>query len=261
VLQNIPPGYDEIYQDAERGVTEVACMAQARRKYFEAQSLDIMRPMVVLACIQLLYDVEREARDGELGAERLALRQARSRPLLQDLRAYLERERRQVLPKSPIAQAIDYTLSNWDALVRYAEDGDLGIDNNGAERSLRGVAVGRRNWTFLGSYNGGRTAAVLSSLIATYLEAASHRSVRLPARRVRADQRPPQEAARGIASRQMTSHPDSGWLLTRFFACVALARTPVHGFAGRIPPDYRLCPILCPPRAYIGCDLSERRLP
>ena len=161
-------GYDEIYQDSERGVTEVACMAHARRKYFEAQSSDIMRSMVVLAYIHLLYDVEREARDGELGAAgRLALRQARSRPLLQDLKAYLERERRQVLPKSPIAQAIAYTLSNWDALVRYAEDGDLEIDNNGAERSLRGVAVGRRNWTFLGSDNGGRTAAVLSSLIAT----------------------------------------------------------------------------------------------
>jgi transposase len=156
-------GYDEIYKDAKRGVTEVA-----RRKYFEAQSSDIMRSMVVLAYIHLLYDVEREARDGELGAAgRLALRQARSRPLLQDLKAYLERERLQVLPKSPIAQAMAYTLSNWDALVRYAEDGDLEIDNNGAERSLRGVAVGRRNWTFFGSDNGGHTAAVLSSLIAT----------------------------------------------------------------------------------------------
>ncbi|TFG80553.1 MAG: transposase [Chromatiales bacterium] len=60
-----------------------------------------------------------------------------------------------------------YTLSNWEALVRYAKDGDLEIDNNGAERSLRGVAVGRRNWTFFGSDNGDRTAAVLSSLIAT----------------------------------------------------------------------------------------------
>ena len=72
-----------------------------------------------------------------------------------------------MLPKSPIGQAIAYTLSNWDALVRYCQDGDLEIDNNGAERSLRGVAVGRRNWTFLGSDNGGRTAAVLTSLIAT----------------------------------------------------------------------------------------------
>jgi hypothetical protein len=86
---------------------------------------------------------------------------------LEDIHAYLEREQLQVLPKSPEGRAIAYTLSNWKALTRYCEDGDLEIDNNGAERSLRGIAVGRRNWTFLGSDNGGRTAAILSSLIAT----------------------------------------------------------------------------------------------
>ena len=87
--------------------------------------------------------------------------------MLDDIQAYLKRERPKVLPKSPIGQAMAYTLSNWEALVRYAQDGDLEIDNNGAERSLRGIAVGRRNWTFYGSDNGGRTAAVLTSLIAT----------------------------------------------------------------------------------------------
>ena len=143
-------------------------LAHARRKYFEAQSSDVMRSMVMLAYIHLLYDIEREARDNELdAAERLALRQARAKPMLADLKAYLERERPLVLPKSPMGQAMAYTLSNWEALVRYSPDGDLEIDNNGAERSLRGVAVGRRNWTFFGSDNGGRTAAVLSSLIAT----------------------------------------------------------------------------------------------
>jgi hypothetical protein len=161
-------GYDGIYKDAGRGVTEVACWAHARRKFFEAESSDVMRSMVVLAYIHLLYHVEREARESHRdAAARLALRQERSRPLLEDLKAYLERERPHVLPKSPIAQAIAYTLSNWDALVRYAKDGDLEIDNNGAERSLRGIAVGRRNWTFFGSDNGGHTAAVLSSLIAS----------------------------------------------------------------------------------------------
>jgi transposase len=161
-------GYDHLYKEPERGVTEVACMAHGRRKFYEAQSSDIMRSMVVLAYIHLLYDVERQAREGKLdAAARLALRRERSQPLLDDLKAYLERERPHVLPKSPIAQAMAYTLSNWDALVRYATDGDLEIDNNGAERSLRGVAVGRRNWTFFGSDNGGHTAAVLSSLVAT----------------------------------------------------------------------------------------------
>ena len=161
-------GYDHLYTEPDRGVTEVACMAHARRKFYEAQSSDIMRSMVVLAYIHLLYEVERQAREAQWdAAARLALRQERAQPLLDDLKAYLERERLKVLPKSPIAQAIAYMLSNWEALVRYTEDGDLEIDNNAAERSLRGVAVGRRNWTFFGSDNGGHTAAVLSSLIAT----------------------------------------------------------------------------------------------
>jgi transposase len=85
-------------------------------------------------------------------------------------------------------------LSNWKALTRYCEDGDLEIDNNGAERSLRGIAVGRRNWTFYGSDNGGRTAAVLTSLIAT-CKRLGHRSLRLPARHLRTHQRHPQKPA------------------------------------------------------------------
>jgi len=161
-------GYDHFYEEPERGIEEVACMAHVRRKHWEAQSSDLMRSTVMLAYIRLLYDVEREARDQKLGSDaRRALRQAKSKPILEDMHAYLEREQPQVLPKSPEGQAIAYTLSNWKALTRYCEDGDLEIDNNGAERSLRGIAVGRRNWTFLGSDNGGRTAAVLTSLVAT----------------------------------------------------------------------------------------------
>ena len=201
-------GYDQIYKEAERGITEVACMAHARRKYFEAQSSDIMRSTVMLAYFHLLYDVEREAREKQLDAAgRLALRQERSQPMLDDIKAYLERERPRVLPKSPIGQAMAYTLSNWEALVRYAKDGDLEIDNNGAERSLRGVAVGRRNWTFFGSDNGGRTAAVLTQPH-RHLQAPPHRSVRLSARRVRAHQRPPAKPARGITARQLAGRPD-----------------------------------------------------
>ena len=161
-------GYDHFYQEPERGILEVACWAHSRRRFFEAQSSDLMRSTVMLAYIRLLYDVEREARDGKLNGEaRRALRQKKSKPILDDIRAYLEREQSHVLPKSPEGQAIAYTLSNWNALTRYSDDGDLEIDNNGAERSLRGLAVGRKNWMFLGSDHGGRTAAVLTSLIAT----------------------------------------------------------------------------------------------
>ena len=161
-------GYDHFYEEPERGIDEVACWAHARRKHFDAQSSDLMRSTVMLAYIRLLYDVEREARDRKLAGEaRRALRQQKSKPILKDIHTYLVREQSHVLPKSPEGEAIAYTLSNWKALTRYCDDGDLEIDNNGAERSLRGVAVGRKNWMFLGSDHGGRTAAVLSSLIAT----------------------------------------------------------------------------------------------
>jgi len=161
-------GYDELYRDRGRNITEVACWAHARRRHFEAQSSDLLHSTVILAYIRLLYDVEREARTmGLTGEDRKALRQAKSIPILEDIKTYLDREQASVLPKSPEGTAIAYTLSNWDALVRYCSDGDLEIDNNGAERSLRGIAVGRRNWTFLGSNNGGRTAAILTSITAT----------------------------------------------------------------------------------------------
>jgi hypothetical protein len=120
----------------------------------------------MLAYIQLLYEVEREARN-VTAEQRRELRQAESRPILEDIKNYLQAEKPKVLPKSPMGVAIDYTLSNWEALLRYTEDGDLEIDNNGAERSLRPIVVGRRNWLFYGSDKGGRTAAVLSSLIAS----------------------------------------------------------------------------------------------
>jgi len=161
-------GYDELYKDSKRGIVEVACWAHSRRKFWEAQSSDLMRSTVMLAYVRLLYDVEREAREMKLDSEkRLALRQARSVPILNDIQAYLEVERPKVLPKSPEGQAISYALSNWEALLRYSEDGDLEIDNNGAERSLRGIAIGRKNWMFYGSDNGGNTAAVLTSFITT----------------------------------------------------------------------------------------------
>lgn len=161
-------GYDALFKNREQQLTEVGCWAHVRRKYYEAQTSDVCRATVVMAYIGLLYEVEREARDGTLHApERLALRQAKARPVLDDIKTYLQSEKPKVLPKSAIGNAIDYTLKNWDALVRYCEDGDLEIDNNGAERSLRHIVVGRNNWLFYGSDHGGRTGAILTSLIAT----------------------------------------------------------------------------------------------
>ena len=113
-----------------------------------------------------LYEVEKAGRKNGLHGEDLRLmRECEARPMLNQLQEYLFTIRDRVLPKSDAGQAIAYTLKNWMALTRYCSDGDLLIDNNGTERSLRSFAVGRNNWTFFGSDNGGKTAAVLRSFV------------------------------------------------------------------------------------------------
>ena len=158
--------YDALYRDPRRDLHEVACLAHCRRYWFKA--LDSARDQVgpVLYLIHQLYRIEDEAK--EFDAERRwTLRQERSRPLWAELRTYLDELVLVALPKSPVGSAIRYTLNQWAALNRYCDDGDLSIDNNATERALRGIAVGRRNWMFVGSDVGGRTAAVLMSFIAS----------------------------------------------------------------------------------------------
>jgi len=171
-------GYDGIYAGEAGGqVTEVACWAHARRKFYEARSSDPAGSAQALAHIKLLYGVEKQARQeagesrGDLVRDRHRLRQERAAPKLEQFRAWLESQRAEhggpVLPKSPLGQAIQYALNQWAALCVYTTDGRLAIDNNAAENALRRVAVGRKNWLFCGSDKGGRTAAILFSLIAT----------------------------------------------------------------------------------------------
>ena len=120
----------------------------------------------VLAYIATLYKVEKRARrSGIVGEDLRLLREHASKPVLEKLHQYLEKIREEVLPKSEAGQAVAYALKNWIALTRYLEDGDLSIDNNHTERSLRGIAVGRNNWTFVGSDRGGKTMAVLRSFV------------------------------------------------------------------------------------------------
>ncbi len=104
---------------------------------------------------------------GIRGEQLRLLREQASRPVLEQLHEYLLRIRDELLPKSEAGQAVAYVLKNWTALTRYLEDGDLSIDNNHTERSLRGIAVGRNNWVFLGSDRGGQTMAVLRSFVAS----------------------------------------------------------------------------------------------
>src|SRR5207244_5964283 len=110
--------------------------------------------------------VEKQARPSQ-SADRLRLRQLQSQTILEKLRNYLLGIQVEVLPKSPEGRAVRYTLKNWTALTRYCGDGDLQIDNNATERAIRGVAVGRNNWVFFGSDEGGKTAAVLRSFVAS----------------------------------------------------------------------------------------------
>jgi transposase len=158
--------YDSFFTDPERGLVEVACWAHTRRHFHKALDTDAARMGAVLAYIAHLYKLEKRARQsGIVGEELRLLREHASRPVLEKLHDYLEKIREEVLPKSEAGQAIAYALKNWMALTRYLEDGDLSIDNNHTERSLRGIAVGRRNWTFVGSDRGGSTMAVLRSFV------------------------------------------------------------------------------------------------
>ena len=158
--------YDAFFTDPERGLVEVACWAHTRRHFHKALETDSARMGAVLAYIAQLYGIQKQARRSGLAGEDVQLlREHASRPVLEKLRAYLEKIREQVLPKSEAGQAIAYALKNWTALTRYLEDGDLSIDNNHTERSLRGIAVGRHNWTFVGSDQGGKTMAVLRSFV------------------------------------------------------------------------------------------------
>lgn len=171
-------GYDGIYAgDAGGQVTEVACWAHARRKFYDARHSDPAASSHALAQIRLLYDVESQAKKtakktgDDLAATRWRLRQQQSVGRLAEFKTWLRSQQAQqggpVLPKSPMGQAIQYAINQWDALRVYTTDGRLAIDNNTSENALRRVAVGRKNWLFAGSDNGGRTAATLFSLIAT----------------------------------------------------------------------------------------------
>jgi transposase len=164
-------GYDGIY--AAGTVIEVACWAHARRKFYEARTSDAARAHTAMAYADRLWAIDKAAKvlaeqeDRPLAEVRFAFRQEQARPVLEDFGAWLREQSGAVLPKSPMGMAINYCLSNWEALNRYLDDGRLVPDNNASERALRAVAIGRKNWLFAGSDKGGRTAAVLYSLIAS----------------------------------------------------------------------------------------------
>src|ERR1700686_878477 len=157
-------GFDQLYGEK---IKEAACWAHVRRKFYDIHvSLASPIALEALERIGRLYKVEEEI-PGRPPSERYAVRQARAGPELKSLHEWLLKTATGLSKKSELAKAIRYALSNWVALTRYCEDGRLEIDNNAAERALRAVALGRKNWLFAGSDDGGERAAAIYTLLGT----------------------------------------------------------------------------------------------
>ena len=158
-------GYGTVYQGGR--VKEAACMAHIRRPFYdlyEAHKSAVAKE--ALERIAALYAIEEEIR-GRSAEERRAVRNERSRPLLESMKKWMEETLGKLSRKSDTTKAIRYALGRWDALMRYCDDGHLEIDNNAAERSLRAVVLGRKNYLFAGSDAGGERAAAIYGLIGT----------------------------------------------------------------------------------------------
>jgi len=158
-------GYKESFR---HGVTELACLAHCRRKFFDLHATPGGHPVAaeVLRRIGELYAIEARGHAGD-AASRLALRQQESLPKLQALHERLIDQRIKTADGTGLARAIDYTLKRWPAVMRYANLGHLPIDNNPVENAIRPIAIGKKNWLFAGSERAGKRAAAIQSLLAT----------------------------------------------------------------------------------------------
>jgi hypothetical protein len=158
-------GYNALY--AEGRIQEAACWAHARRKFFDVLQVT-PSPIATEALRRIaeLYAIERTVR-GRLPAERQAVRQAQSAPLLAELRTWLASTLPTLSAKSGLANAIRYALARWTALTGFCDDGRIEIDNNTAEREIRPLVMGRKNYLFQGSDRGGDSAAAIYTLIGT----------------------------------------------------------------------------------------------
>ena len=155
------------FDDVE-GITTLNCWAHARRKFIDAQSFDNAKASEVLTQIQLLYAVEKHCVENNYAADEIKnYRQKHAVPVLKTLHQILQTQLANSLPKSPLGLALQYTLSRWDKLNVYTQDGNLRIDNNLVENSVRPVAIGRKNYMFAGNHEAAQRSAMLYSLFAT----------------------------------------------------------------------------------------------
>jgi len=158
-------GFNDLYADGR--ILEAGCWAHVRRKFYDLHEGN-RSPIAAEALLRIghLYDIEEQIR-GQSPEYRAQARVERAAPLLADFKTWLEAQMTRVSKKSELAVAIRYALSRWSAMTRYAKDGRIEIDNNAAERALRAVALGRKNYLFAGSDAGGEYAAALYALIGT----------------------------------------------------------------------------------------------
>ena len=148
-------------------IREAACWAHARRKFHDIHAAHPSPTTTgALERIGVLYRIEREV-PGKPSDERRTIRQARAAPLLAEFHTWMEKTLRSLSPKGETAEAIRYALSRWRALTRYVDDGRIEIDNSAAERALRAVALGRKNYLFCGSDGGSESAAAIYTLLGT----------------------------------------------------------------------------------------------
>jgi len=162
-------GYSVYNQfDDVEGITTLNCWAHARRKFIDAQSFDNAKASEVLSQIQLLYAVEKHCVENNYSTDEIKeYRQQHSVPILTALQQILQTQLLNSLPKSPLGMALQYTLGRWDKLNVYTLDGNLRIDNNLVENSIRPVAIGRKNYLFAGNHEAAQRSAMLYSLFAT----------------------------------------------------------------------------------------------
>jgi len=161
-------GFKELYQVKTPGedpvIQEAACMAHVRRKFFDLTTDPAPVAEEALRRIGELYDIEKTIR-GSPPERRLAVRQQQTKPRFEALRKWLDKTLAQLPRKSGTAEVIRYALARWAALGRFIDDGTIEIDNNAAERSIRPISLGRKNWLFAGSDKGGERTACILSLI------------------------------------------------------------------------------------------------
>ncbi len=172
-------GFEPLFDPKRKAmpITPAFCLAHARRGFFELADIEKaaregkgkpVSPIALEAVRRLdaLFEIER-AINGRSADERRAVRQERSKPLLDDMHDWLLRERESLSRSAEVLKPMNYMLKRWDDFVRFLDDGRICLTNNCAERALRGIALGRRNWTFAGSQRGADRAAIMLTMITT----------------------------------------------------------------------------------------------